>query len=266
MPTNTRIVHATPDQVWKVLADGWLYPLWVVGASRMREVDDDLARRSAAGCTTRSAPGRCCSTTTPRSPTSAPVSRCRCGPGPGRWARPRCTCGCHRSAPTPRSRIDEDAVSGPGTLVTAAAARRQPEVAQHRDAAPARLHRGAPDVSDRYDAVVVGAGPNGLVAANRLADAGWRVLVLEAQPEVGGAVRSDRDVAPGLRARHVQLVLPAGRGVARRSGRSTSSSTDSPGGTHPRCSATRSPTATGRCCTATATGPPRCWRPPARRR
>ena len=40
MPTNTRIVHATPDQVWRVLADGWLYPLWVVGASRMREVDD----------------------------------------------------------------------------------------------------------------------------------------------------------------------------------------------------------------------------------
>ena len=32
-------MHATPDQVWEVLADGWLYPLWVVGASRMREVD-----------------------------------------------------------------------------------------------------------------------------------------------------------------------------------------------------------------------------------
>ena len=40
MPTNTRIVQATPDQIWSVLADGWLYPLWVVGASRMREVDD----------------------------------------------------------------------------------------------------------------------------------------------------------------------------------------------------------------------------------
>ena len=26
--------------MWDVLADGWLYPLWVVGASRMREVDD----------------------------------------------------------------------------------------------------------------------------------------------------------------------------------------------------------------------------------
>ena len=35
-----RLLHAGPDAVWAVLADGWLYPLWVVGASRMREVDD----------------------------------------------------------------------------------------------------------------------------------------------------------------------------------------------------------------------------------
>ncbi len=40
MSTNTRRIKATPEQVWDVLADGWLYPLWVVGASRMREVDD----------------------------------------------------------------------------------------------------------------------------------------------------------------------------------------------------------------------------------
>lgn len=40
MAKNTRTLHATPDAVWSVLADGWLYPLWVVGASRMREVDD----------------------------------------------------------------------------------------------------------------------------------------------------------------------------------------------------------------------------------
>lgn len=40
MSTNTRLVAATPDQVWEILADGWLYPLWVVGASRMREVDE----------------------------------------------------------------------------------------------------------------------------------------------------------------------------------------------------------------------------------
>ncbi|WP_205472491.1 SRPBCC family protein [Nocardioides sp. SYSU D00038] len=40
MSTNTRTMQATPEQLWEVLADGWLYPLWVVGASRMREVDD----------------------------------------------------------------------------------------------------------------------------------------------------------------------------------------------------------------------------------
>ncbi|MFF3493228.1 phytoene desaturase family protein [Streptomyces sp. NPDC002795] len=46
------------------------------------------------------------------------------------------------------------------------------------------------------DAVVIGAGPNGLVAANLLAEAGWSVEVLEAQAEPGGAVRSDRGVHP----------------------------------------------------------------------
>ncbi|MFC0624674.1 phytoene desaturase family protein [Kribbella deserti] len=44
------------------------------------------------------------------------------------------------------------------------------------------------------DAIVIGAGPNGLVAANLLADQGWDVTVLEAQPTPGGAVRSARDV------------------------------------------------------------------------
>ncbi len=46
--------------------------------------------------------------------------------------------------------------------------------------------------------VVVGAGPNGLVAANLLADAGWQVQVLEAAEQPGGAVRSDSSVAEGF--------------------------------------------------------------------
>ncbi len=40
MTTNTRTIHATPAKVWETLSDGWLYPLWVVGATRMREVDE----------------------------------------------------------------------------------------------------------------------------------------------------------------------------------------------------------------------------------
>ena len=37
---NSRTIKATPEKVWETLSDGWLYPLWVVGATRMREVDD----------------------------------------------------------------------------------------------------------------------------------------------------------------------------------------------------------------------------------
>ncbi|WP_201466237.1 phytoene desaturase family protein [Janibacter melonis] len=48
------------------------------------------------------------------------------------------------------------------------------------------------------DAVVIGGGPNGLVAANLLADAGWDVVLLEGADEVGGAVRSAEVAAPGF--------------------------------------------------------------------
>lgn len=46
------------------------------------------------------------------------------------------------------------------------------------------------------EAVVIGAGHNGLVAANLLADAGWQVEVLETADAPGGAIRSDRSLHP----------------------------------------------------------------------
>jgi phytoene dehydrogenase-like protein len=49
------------------------------------------------------------------------------------------------------------------------------------------------------DAVVIGAGPNGLVAANLLADEGWEVEVVEEQPRPGGAVRTEELTLPGFR-------------------------------------------------------------------
>lgn len=39
MSRNVRAMSCSPESVFEVLADGWLYPSWVVGASRMRDVD-----------------------------------------------------------------------------------------------------------------------------------------------------------------------------------------------------------------------------------
>ena len=41
MATVARDIAASPEQVWEVLADGWELVAWVVGAWRMRAVDDD---------------------------------------------------------------------------------------------------------------------------------------------------------------------------------------------------------------------------------
>lgn len=40
MSVNSRVIKASPEAVFDVLANGWLFPVWVVGASRMRDVDE----------------------------------------------------------------------------------------------------------------------------------------------------------------------------------------------------------------------------------
>jgi hypothetical protein len=40
-------VHASTDAVWSVLADGWMYATWVVGASRIRAVEPQWPRQGA---------------------------------------------------------------------------------------------------------------------------------------------------------------------------------------------------------------------------
>jgi phytoene dehydrogenase-like protein len=62
--------------------------------------------------------------------------------------------------------------------------------------------------SDEFDAVIVGAGHNGLVAAILLARAGYRVLVLERSPGIGGAAVSQSPFAgvPARISRYSYLV------------------------------------------------------------
>ncbi|SNB79402.1 Phytoene dehydrogenase-related protein [Arboricoccus pini] len=51
----------------------------------------------------------------------------------------------------------------------------------------------------RYDAIVIGAGHNGLVCANYLARAGKKILILEGRDVIGGAAVTE-EIAPGFRA------------------------------------------------------------------
>ena len=64
-------------------------------------------------------------------------------------------------------------------------------------------------MSARHDAVVIGSGPNGLVAAITLARAGRSVLVLEAQPALGGAVQTAELTLPGFHHDVFSAVHPA---------------------------------------------------------
>ncbi|MDD7928871.1 SRPBCC family protein [Microbacterium sp. NM3R9] len=47
MARSVRVMNCAPEDVFAVLGDGWLFPAWVVGASRMRDVADTWPREGS---------------------------------------------------------------------------------------------------------------------------------------------------------------------------------------------------------------------------
>ena len=146
MSSQARIVKAPPTAVWEVLADGWLYPLWVVGASRIRDVDPSWPEQGSQIAHSVGAWPMLIDDTTE-------VTECR----PGQLLALRA-----RAWPAGEAAVEIRLTgSGSDTEVTMqggrgersrrpgaqAGARRDAEQAQRRGAAPARLPRRAPGVA-----------------------------------------------------------------------------------------------------------------------
>src|ERR1700712_3969043 len=65
-------------------------------------------------------------------------------------------------------------------------------------------------MATRYDAIIVGAGPNGLAAAIALAQAGRSVIVFEAQDVIGGGSRTKELTLPGFHHDICSAIHPLG--------------------------------------------------------
>ncbi len=66
------------------------------------------------------------------------------------------------------------------------------------------------DMPHKFDAIIVGSGPNGLAAAITLAQAGWKVLVREAQDSIGGGLRTAELTLPGFKHDVCSAIHPLG--------------------------------------------------------
>src|SRR5213078_5069337 len=88
--------------------------------------------------------------------------------------------------------------------------RRDPQVARAPTAGALarRSPRGIPaGVSERWDAIVIGGGHNGLVAAGMLAKRGRRVVVLERRHKVGGAAITETPWGPAFKVTALSYVV-----------------------------------------------------------
>jgi uncharacterized protein YndB with AHSA1/START domain len=116
MASNERRIGTTPERVWDVLADGWLYPLWVVGATRMRDVDETWpAVGSRLHHSVGSWPLLIDDTTSVLECTPQSVLRLRARAWPAGDAQ--VTIQLSGSGADTLVEIEEDAESGPGLLV-----------------------------------------------------------------------------------------------------------------------------------------------------
>ena len=116
--TVTREVAAPAQAVWDVLADGWFYATWVVGASRVRGVDHEWPAEGARIHHSFGVwPAVISDTTHVLQQQRAHRARAAGQGLAGRRGEGRH----HRQPPRPTSRarvaMAEDAVTGPGTLV-----------------------------------------------------------------------------------------------------------------------------------------------------
>lgn len=114
-----REFKTTAERIWDVLSDGWLYPLWVVGASRMREVDEswpEIGSKLHHSVGVWPALVDDYSEVTDCVPQSMLELRARAWPLGEALVRLHL----HAQGASTRVVIEEDAVSGPGSLVPVA--------------------------------------------------------------------------------------------------------------------------------------------------